>query len=330
MSEWRATILSIDGTTSEDVDTAFSGSLSWDTARDVQGAGTLTVTSTDIDWLRHRLRIFRDDHAVMTCYVADSPEDYDDGLVESTASLMDYTGLVAADPIPYLSGVDIGADPIERVQAFLAGYGLPVSLPQVSVTLTAAITWPANTPNLTRVNALLAAAGCTNLYATGMGALASDPIGPLAEAPLADEYSATATLYLPRWSRSRDVLRVPNRVTATSRTPGGTEPLDVTVDLPATSRYSYEQTGRRVVKDAGELDAADSEILTALATRVLESSQAVVETRTITAEWNPRIRAGSVVEHHHHLAGTMRSRVVSQQMPMTDDGLVETVLEGVS
>ena len=330
MSDWRLTLISLDGTRSEDVETAFSGSLSWDTARDVQGTSSLTVAGLDHDWLHYRVRIFRDADAVFTGIVTDAPEDHDDGTVDVSVSLMDLTGIPAGDPVPFMSGVPDGANPIERAAAFLAGYGLTVALPDVAAELQAPITWPANTPNLTRVNNLLSAAGCTNLYASGMGVLSADPLLPIDQAPVVATYSATGTLYLPRWSRNRDVYRVPNRITATSRTPGGSSTLDVTVDLPATSNYSFERTGRRVARDMGETDAADLAILTALATRELESSQAVVETRTITHEWKPGVRAGNVVEHAHHLVPTIRSRVVSQRIEMTPDGLVEAVMEGVS
>lgn len=330
MSDWRLTLLSLDGTRSEDVETAFSGSLSWDTSRDVQGAATLTVTGLDHDWLHHRVRIFRGDTAVFTGIVTDSPEDHDDGTVDVSVSLMDLTGIPAGDLIPFVSGVPDGSNPLERAAAFLADYGMTVALPESAAELQAPITWPANTPNLTRINSLLAAAGCTNLYATGMGTLGADPLLPIDQAPVVATYSATDVLYLPRWSRNRDVYRVPNRVIATSRTPGGSSPLDVTVDLPATSQYSFDRTGRRVVRDMGEIDAADLTILTALATRDLESSQAVVETRTITHEWVPGIRVGNVVEHTHHLVPSIRSRVVSQRIDMTPDGLVEAVMEGVS
>ena len=330
MNEWRLTLLSLDGTRSEDVAAAFSGSMSWDTSRDVQGTASLTVTGLDHDWLHHRVRIFRGDTAVFTGIVTDSPEDHDDGIVDVSVSLMDLTGIPAGDLIPFVSGVPDGVNPVERAAAFLADYGLTVALPEGVAELQAPITWPANTANLNRVNSLLAAAGCTNLYATGMGTLSADPLLPIDQAPVVATFSATDTLYLPRWSRNRDVYRVPNRVQATSRTPGGSSPLDVTVDLPATSQYSFERTGRRVVRDMGETDAADLAILTALATRELESSQAVVETRTITHEWVPGIRVGNVVEHAHHLVPTIRSRVVSQRIEMTPDGLVEAVMEGVS
>lgn len=330
MAKWRAVLIDPAGHTAEVVDTAFTGSLSWDSSRDVQGTGSLTVADDRYDWLHHRVRIFRDGHAVFTGVVDASPEDHGDGTVDVSVSLMDYTGIPAADPIPYMSGVPAGVNPISRAAEFLVGYGLTVALPQVSVTLAASITWPENTPNLARVNDLLAAAGCGNLYATGLGALASDPIVSIDSSPVAASYSATGTLYLPRWSRTRDVYRVPNRVTATSRTPGGDTPLDVTVDLPASSAYSWQRTGRLVVKSMGDVDAADSSILTQLATRELESSQAVVETRTITHEWDPDVRVGDVVEHLHHRVPTMRSREVSQRIDMTPDGLVEAVLEGVS
>lgn len=329
MSSWRIVLLALDGGTSA-LESAFSGSLSWDSARDVQGTGSITVTGLDHDWLTHRVRIFRDDYAVFTGYVDGSPEDHDDGIVEVTASLQDTTGLVAGDMIPYLSGVDTGANPIGRARTFLAPYGLPVSLPDVTVVLQAPITWPANTSNLARVNSLLQAAGCSNLYATGMGTLASDPMESIDQAPVADEYGPNTTLYLPRWSRNRDRYQVPNRVTATSRTPGGDDPIDVTVDLPADSTYSSANTGRIVTRDMGEVDAADLSILRAIATRELETSQSVVETRTITHEWHPDVRVGAVVEHHHHRVPTMRSREVSQRIDMTDDGLVEATLEGVS
>lgn len=330
MSDWRVTLLSLGGSSSIDVDTAMSGSLSWDSARDVWGTGSITTTGLDHDWLHNRVRIFRDDAAVFTGIVTDSPEDHNDGVVDVSVSLMDTTGLPAADLIPYVSGVPAGADPITKAATFLAGYGLVVALPSVAVTLQASITWAANTSNLARVNALLAAAGCGNLYATGMGALTADPLMPIDSAPIAATFSATGTLYLPQWSRNRDVYRVPNRVTATSRTPGGDVPLDVTVNLPADSSYSEAATGRLVVKDLGEVDAADITILTALATHALESSQAVVETRTITHEWNADVRAGVVVQHAHHLVPTIRSRVVSLRVDMTPDSLVNAVMEGVS
>ncbi len=330
MSDWRVTLLPIDGGSPSDLETSFSGSMSWDLDREVQGSASITVTGTDIDWLRHRVRIFRGDIAVFTGLVTDSPEDHDDGIVDTTISLMDVTGIPAADTVPYMSGVAEGVNPISRAAAFLAGYGLPVALPTVAATLQASITWPANTSVLARVNALLSAAGCGNLYATGMGVLTADPLVPIDKAPIADTYSTTATLYLPQWTRNRDVYRVPNRVIATSRTPGGDIPLDVTVDLPADSSYSWETTGRRVVKDLGEVDAADLAILTALATRGLERSQAVVETRTVTHEWTPGVRVGAVVEHQHHLRPTIRCREVSQRIDMTPDGLVEATLEGVS
>lgn len=330
MSDWSVTLISLDGARSEDVETAFSGSVTWDTGRDVQGSASITVTGAGYDWLHHRVRIFRDGQAVLTGIVTDSPEDHDDGIVDVTVTVMDLTGLAASDPVPYMSGVPAGTNPVSQARTFLAGYGVPVALPDVSATLEASITWPANTTNLARVNSLLAAAGCTSLYATGMGALTADRLLPIDQEPIADRYGPDAVLYLPRWSRTRDVYRVPNRVTATSRTPGGTTPLDVTVDLPPTSTYSAAQTGRLVVRDMGEVDAADLSILTALATRELEASQAVVETRTVTHEYTPTIRVGVVVEHEHHLVPTIRSRVVSQRMDMTPDGLVEASMEGVA
>ena len=329
--DWRVDLLDLAGET-VGVAPATGGSVTWDSGQDVWSRASLTTVGGEIDWLAHRARIvyIRDsiEHPLFTGAASGAPESHTDATVEVEVSLLDLSSIAAGDMIGWYSGVPKGADPLTAASAFLAGYSMPVSLPDVAVTLPADITWPANTSNLARVNDLLKAAGCTPLYATAMGALQSDPLVELDGAPVAAVFSAEGVRYRPDWRRNRDIFAVPNRVTARNR---AETPLDVMVDLPASSRYSSAATGRVVVKDLGEVDAADLDILTLLAQRALEESQSPIETREIVHDWDPALlRWQPAVEHHHHRVPVLKSRVMSMQHTMQLGSLWSSTLQGVA
>lgn len=329
--DWRVDLLTMDGQT-VGVAPVVNGSITWDSGQQVWSRATLTTVGDTTDWLTHRCRIIyiRDgvENPLFTGAAAGAPESHSDATVETEVSLLDLSSVVADDMIGWYSGVAAGANPLTSARAFLAGYPIPVSLPDVTVTLAADITWSANTSNLARINDLLSAAGCTPLYTTPMGALQSDPIVPLGDAPIASVFSPDATLYRPDWRRNRDIFAVPNRVTARNR---AETPLDVAVDLPPSSRYSYESTGQRRVKDLGEVDAADLNILTLLAQRALEESQSPIETREIGHDWDPDLlRWQPAVEHHHHRVPVLKARVMSMQHTMQLGSLWSSTLQGVA
>ena len=321
--------------------------MSWDADSEPQGRASLTVEGLDIDWLSHRVRIVRiessgkygfgqvavpttGEHPVFTGVVTASPEEHAAATAQVSVSLVDTTGIPGGDMIPFYSGVPAGIDPLAQARVFLEDYGLPVVFPEVAVTLSAAITWQENTSNLTRVNDLLKAAGCTPLFSSPLGAFQADILRELDATPITAQFDAGRDLYLPQWSRNRDQYKVPNRVSGSIRLDGAADSTPAWVDLPATSRYSFEQTGQRVVKSMGDVDAADSDILTAILTRELESSQGAIEQRDITHKWIKGFRLGSVAEHTHHRVPVLRSRVIAQSVQMDSRGLVQSTLQGVS
>ena len=329
--DWRVDLLDLTGQT-VGVAPATTGSITWDSGQDVWSRATISTTNDPTDWLTHRARIIyiRDgrEHPLFTGAAAGAPESHTDATVETEVSLLDLTSVVAGDMIGWYSGVPQGSDPLTAAAAFLTGYAMPVSLPDITVTLAADITWPANTSNLARINDLLRAAGCTPLYSTPMGALQSDPLATLTEAPVAATLGPDAVLYRPEWRRNREIFAIPNRVTARNRSD---TPIDVAVDLPASSRYSFESTGRREVKDLGEVDAADLTILTLLAQRALEESQSPIETREVTHDWDPALlRWQPAVEHHHHRVPVLKARVMSMQHTMQLGSLWSSTLQGVA
>ena len=156
---------------------------------DIGTSGTFTVVlSPDdvIDWDRAMVRVWyrttggQWDRPLLTGYPRVSRSTVAAESVQVQVDIYDTTDALRTYHLPRVFGVAAGTPTITRVRELIteAAPLLEVALPDSEATLAEGMTWPAGTPWLTIVNALLRAAGIDSLRADGMGTLQAAPITP--------------------------------------------------------------------------------------------------------------------------------------------------------
>ena len=155
-------------------------------------SATLTVVLAEgdaIDWDSAMVRVwYRSaggewDRPLITGYPAVSRSTVDAESVSVSLDVYDTTEALRGYYVPRIFGVAAGTALLARARELIAEAAplLTVSLPESEELLGQDLTWPAGTPWLSIVNALLQAAGIDTIYSDGWGALRADPLVPSAE-----------------------------------------------------------------------------------------------------------------------------------------------------
>ena len=233
-------------------------------------SATLTVVLAEgdaIDWDSAMVRVwYRSacgewDRPLITGYPAVSRSTVDAESVSVSLDVYDTTEALRGYYVPRIFGVAAGTALLARARELIAEAAplLTVSLPESEELLGQDLTWPAGTPWLSIVNALLQAAGIDTIYSDGWGALRADPLVPSAEKGIAwDHKNDVTSLIAPGATRDADSATAPNRLYVYRSTSDGAPPdiAVITVDDPR-DPLSFEQRGRWVTEDMRDVVAPD-------------------------------------------------------------------------
>ena len=265
-----------------------AGQLDFSVYADIRGSGNLTVHGNSMDWLARRVRISyeHDGQAVplITAIPRAPVEQHTATGVVTDVELYDKTLILAEDSFGESFAVPAGTNIVDTVAAVIVSTGepAPTLLTPSPETLANPMVWEAGESKLRIVNDLLDAAGYFAVYTDGLGRFRADPYTDPATRPVRWRFTGREALFLPDWSRDRDVYAVPNRYICVGRSDGDTPALVATASNETDGPFSFAGRGRWITRVDTDVEASSQFTLDLLAVRRLFESQQVVETFEFT------------------------------------------------
>lgn len=313
-----------------------SGQLEFTIANAVRGTGSITLhyaEGTDIDWTKSRVRVWyvigEDETPLITAIPAVPTERHTATGVTLAVDLFDKLLILSDDAFDGSYGVAAATNVLSAVASIIASTGEPASsfvYPESTVTLAAGMVWEAGVSKLTIVNDLLDAGGFFALRCDGMGQYFADPYTAPASRPVAWTFVDDAKgLYLPTFTASRDVSKVPNKYVCIGRTEGDTAALKATATDTSNGPFSYSSRGRWITRTETNVEAASQAVLDAIAARKLSYAQQVSQTFEFQHAWVP-VGLNEVVEFSNTRTGKARCVVQRQVVKLATGGLVTSTL----
>ena len=294
----------------------------------IRGSGNLTLAgdAAGIDWLTHRVRVSylldNSPVALLTGIPRAPVERHTATGTTLDVELYDKTLILSEDAYGASYGLAAGTVILTAVKDVLTSSGVPAAhllLTDSTATLAAGLVWQAGTTKLKIVNDLLDAAGYFALYCDGLGRFRADPYTTPPTRPTEWPFAAGPLgLYLPAWTRDRDVFSVPNRYVCVGRTEGDTAALTSTATDTSTGPFSYGSRGRWITRTDTDVEASSQAVLDLLAQRRLYEAQQVTETIVFTHPWLP-FGLNSVVAFEG-----VRAVVQKQTIKLAPGGLITT------
>lgn len=309
------------------------GSLDWTNGRSIQGAGSLVLNDTgqSIAWRDVALRV--------TGTVTDSggehvtpwgvflpvvPED-DWSATGRTrpVTLLDITAVYDRAKLTAAFSMPPGSVVTDWVWNLLDDVGWPYSLTPSTATNSSEITFPAGTPYITVINALLDSIEYWSLHSDGWGTVRVEPyVAPGRRGrPVYRFESGSTCIFSPEWSRTQDWSQVPDEVVLTTMgdatTPGM---VSVYVPAPPDGRPPNVYTAQVEASDQAALDrmAASTWARLQLPSASISIKHMPVPLRVNDLVWFRSARAGVDI----------LCTVQSTRLPL-GKGLMETVLQEV-
>lgn len=305
-----------------------SGSLSFSVYADIRGSGNVTVNNADVDWTQHRVRISylagEGDEQIVVPLITAVPrapiEAHKATGWSVDLELYDKTLILSEDTYGVSYAVAAGTNPITAVTNVITSTGLPAPelLTATTDVLATPMVWEAGTSKLKIVNGLLDAANYFALYADGYGRLHADPYTSPDARPSMWNFTGSNAVYLPEWTRDRDVFSVPNRYVCVGTTNGETPALSAVATDTSDGPFSYAARGRWITRADLDVDAASQGVLDGIAQRRLFEAQHVTETLTFEHPWLP-FGLNEVV-----MFGNVRAVVWKQEMNLSIGGLIRS------
>ena len=300
------------------------GSVDWEATASVKGGGRLTVQDIgqDIDWLNTRIRpvVTISDPASMYgattvempigVFLPSAPKDAGSALgIAADVELHDKCSLLDSDiwttaggvPATYIAAV--GDEVLELVRLLIEDTGETADTiePDPTLLVTSALTWDVGTTRLRIINDLLDAAGYFSLWCDGWGHFRATPYTePASRAPrfsvMAPFEVGPTSLWLPEWTRDRDIYAVPNRVVAISQGDGETEALTSTAtNVDPLSPYSQVSRGRWITTVETGVEALNQAALDVYTSRRLSQLTSVTTTLELKHALLPGLNVNDVV-----------------------------------
>lgn len=274
-----------------------SGSLSFSVYADIRGSGNLTVNNADIDWTQHRVRISylagEGDDQIEVPLITAVPrapiEAHKATGWSADLELYDKTLILSEDTYGVSYAVPAGTNPITAVTNVITSTGQPAPelLTTTTDVLATAMVWEAGTSKLKIINDILDAAGYFALYVDGYGRFHADPYTSPQTRPTMWSFEGSDAVYLPEWTRDRDVFAVPNRYVCVGTTNGETPALSAVATDESDGPFSFASRGRWITKADLDVEATSQAVLDLLAERRLYEAQQVTETLVWTHPWLP-------------------------------------------
>lgn len=202
-----------------------------------------------------------------------APDEWDGTGRTIPLSLLDKSTVLDQDCVEETFTAGTSATVLEIVKQLVESAGETIN-PNMSDTRTLANprVWDAGTPKLTIINDLLNVLQYQALWVDGSGNFQATPYTrpadrPIRYAMLNDDDGAALvrelsdgeqSIYLPEWSRERNLFGVPNKVVAVAQGTGDDEPLSgsATNEDPE-SPFSYQSRGRWIVHVLDGVDVPD-------------------------------------------------------------------------
>ena len=236
------------------------------------------------------------------CFASAPGTDYADTVPESVSVQLYDTSYALAKRLRTSAPVTLAAGTVltTALAARLAAAGVRASIEASAKTNTAPMNWDTGTSEMSLDNDILGALGYWSIQAADDGSMVGIPwVDPAARASVYD--FDQALIVAPAWSVNRDDFDVPNRITGVPRVADGVTPTPVTVTLDSilsSSPYTYAARGFWVdAETLRDVDAADTDALTATLTRTLLNAASVTSTVNVTHAWVPEVDLSSVVTY---------------------------------
>lgn len=311
---------------------ADAGTLDFSAHTTIRGSGNLTVQDPSVDWLAHRVRVsyvLENESVPLITAIPRAPVEAHTAVGASVdVELYDKTLILSEDAYGASYGLPAGTTIVDAVEDVILSTGEPeeaLLLTHSDAVLASGMVWEAGTSKLRIVNDLLDAAGFFALYCDGLGRFRADPYTTPSTRPVEWVFEGDRGLYLPEWTRDRDVFAVPNRFVCVGRSEGETAALvSVAEDVDPESPFSYPSRGRWITRTDVDVEAASQTVLDLIAERRLFEAQRVTETFEFRHPWLP-FGLNSVVE----FSGG-RAVVQKQSYRLAVGGLVTSTVRRLS
>jgi len=328
-TSWRFELLDSDETPIGELGGVQSdGYVDWEATASVKGGGQITVQDIgqEIDWLNVRIRpvvtltnlLPGSEYLVVEMpvgvFLPSAPLETNSALgAVSEVELHDKCALLDSDiwtdgsgvPSTYVAAV--GDEVLELIRLLIEDTGETADTiePDPALLVTSALTWDVGTTRLRIINDLLDAAGYFSLWVDGWGHFRATPYTePSSRAPrfslMAPFEVGANSLWLPDWTRDRDIYAVPNRVVAISQGDGETAALTSTAtNEDPDSPYSEPSRGRWITTVETGVEALDQAALDTYAARRLSQLTSVTTTLEVKHALLPGLNVNDVVNVVH-------------------------------
>lgn len=238
------------------------------------GHADVRLNATDhakINYFSDRIRITYDPGSPglpsipMGVYVFDSPSDFYGYTTEHKCGLLPKTAIIDRDSVTNTYSLAKGSAIIPEVVALIESTGeSSIAVTDSDATTSVDLAFDAGESKLTIINELLAAANYSALWVDGSGQFRVEPYVEPSKRPIKYVFEpGKASIHKPVWSRSQDILSVPNRVVVLSPGTGEDPPIiGVAENTDPDSPYSIPNRGvisrQEQVSDMADANAATS------------------------------------------------------------------------
>jgi hypothetical protein len=305
------------------------GSITWDAYASVKGGGSITVRdlSQGVDWLNVRIRIVVErrlggtsvevvEHPIGVFLPSAPVEQWDSFGREWTVELADKLAIldqdvVVADGKPVSYSVPAGANIVDTIKDLITDAGESVAAIEPDATaLNKGLIWEAGTTRLRIINDLLNAGNFFSLWCDGAGQYRVVPyVPPRQRAPVFNNPTPFSygndSFMSPKWSRDRDIYKVPNRYVVVGQGDGEAEALTaVATNTNPDSPFSYANRGNRwITASETGVEAVDQAALDAYARRQLSAATSVTASVEVEHLFFPQMLVNSLVRFVNPDAG---------------------------
>lgn len=339
---WRWELLDLDGAPMGDLDGATTGQLEFigNTA-----SGTLRYAGKDQpDWLTSLIRPWYradfpgGDHLEWPggVYLPVAPDtDHDDGRIDVGVELQSLLTILDEDEVDKTYSLPIGTVVTSAVRALITSSGGigggQVAGTDSTETLRAGRLWEPGTSKLQIINELLAAINYRPLRADNLGTYRLDPqIPPAGRATVWDFEDGPASIYLPRFKRSRDYRKVPNKVTCVASGSGETFAITATAENNDVDDPLSIPCRKRVISVTERVEATSMTVLQQIADRRLAELSQVSSTVEFEHALVP-LAPEDIVRFRRNSAGLqMRAAVESMAVTCEPGALVKSKIREVA
>lgn len=322
------------------------GQIDYSIDDEIKSGGNIDVVISDpsaVDWLKVRLKVYYSlwtpqDVLIkewpMGVFIPSAPVGtYTDTEESRQLEIFDKLLILQDDKLLKSYTVKKGANPITAVKTLLTGTGeTNMSITTTADTLDADMVWEAGETKLKVINDLLDAANYWPIWCNPNGQFQVKPHTTPAQRSIKYVFTeGEASIYLPTVKVDNDYHSVPNKYVLISRSEGTTKSRTSTAtNTSATSRFSYANRGRWIVKVDKDVEATTQAKLDKLAQRRLDEATEAAQRINIEHAWIP-LELNDIVQFSNaraQLFGVYCS-VKSMQVSMVAGGLVKTVLQEV-